>query len=160
MIQKLTTSLALAGLGLMTIFTAQADQTIEIVQDRPDIVHVDIGADGGPHGDLLAFEAPFQTSEGEAGIISGMVMTVDLDVGTGGVYHDRVANIVLDFGADDTLVVGGQSRYGAQEAELSADVPQLRAIVGGTGRFIGARGQILTTRKDQGHYQHVITLLD
>jgi len=43
---------------------------------------------------------------------------------------------------------------------MAQDAPQLRAVVGGTGRFIGARGQVLTTRRDAGHYEHSFTLLD
>jgi hypothetical protein len=33
------------------------------------------------------------------------------------------------------------------------------AVVGGTGKYIGARGQMVTTRRDDGTYRHVLTLL-
>jgi hypothetical protein len=43
---------------------------------------------------------------------------------------------------------------------MTSGVPRLRAVIGGTGRFIGARGQMSTLRKDTGHYLHTITLVD
>ena len=43
---------------------------------------------------------------------------------------------------------------------MTIDLPQVRAVVGGTGHYIGARGQMLTTRRGQGHYEHNITLID
>jgi hypothetical protein len=33
-------------------------------------------------------------------------------------------------------------------------------VVGGTGDFMGARGQVATTRNDDGSYRHEFTLLD
>jgi hypothetical protein len=43
---------------------------------------------------------------------------------------------------------------------MAAGAAQLRAVVGGTGDFIGARGQVATTRNDDGSYRHEFTLLD
>ncbi len=77
-----------------------------------------------------------------------------------GEFFDRVGNIVLDFGGIDTLVIGGHSVYVVGVGEMAVDAPQVRAITGGTGRFIGASGQVTTTRRDAGHYEHKIELVD
>jgi hypothetical protein len=167
MMRTVSKAAILAGIWVAASLQAQADRTIEIVQELPDLSHVDLGAEGQSHGDLLAFEAPFRTEDGETGIMSGMLVTVDLEtrrnVATGdanGVFHDRFAHIVVDFGGAGSLVVAGLSHYGAQATEMTSDVPRLRAVIGGTGRFIGARGQMSTLRKDTGHYLHTITLVD
>ena len=38
--------------------------------------------------------------------------------------------------------------------------PQLRAVVGGTGIYMGARGQLTTVRNEDGTYEHLIELMD
>jgi hypothetical protein len=91
--------------------------------------------------------------------MSGIIITVDIPE-SDGEFFDRVGNIALDFGGIDTLVVGGRSVYAIGDGEMVVDAPQVRAITGGTGRFIGARGQITTTRRDAGHYDHKIELVD
>jgi hypothetical protein len=155
---QLPTALALAS--LVFAGTAAANQVLSIVQDLPTITHVDIGGDGISHGDIMAFQAPFTAQDGTTGTMSGMIITVDIDIGDGGHFLDRIAQIIVDFGASDTLVIGGIASYPGGEAEMAPDAPQLRAVIGGTGRFIGARGQVLTTRRDAGHYEHSFTLLD
>jgi hypothetical protein len=155
---QLAAALALASLTFAG--TAAADQILTIVQGPPAITHVDIGADGSSHGDIMAFQAPFTAQDGTTGTMSGMVVTVDIDIGDGGHFLDRIAQIVVDFGASDTLVIGGIASYTGGAVEMAPDAPQLRAVIGGTGRFIGARGQVLTTRRDTGHYEHSFNLLD
>ncbi|MCP4382221.1 MAG: dirigent protein, partial [Hyphomicrobiales bacterium] len=59
-----------------------------------------------------------------------------------------------------SLVVAGESVYAREATEMDADRPQIRAVVGGTGRFLGARGQVTTTRNADGTYEHVFELLN
>jgi hypothetical protein len=137
----------------------QQTERFTIIQDAPVIKHIDLGAPGGSHGDLLAFEASFTDKGGKKGVMSGILITVALPNGIGGVFYDRVGNIVLDFGGIDSLVLAGKSLYGTGEGEMQANKPQVRAVTGGTGRYIGARGQVTTTRLDAGHYEHMIELV-
>ena len=146
--------------SLMAAASAEAEQTFSIVQDIPSISHVDVGAEGASHGDIMAFEADFTAEDGTTGIMSGMVITVDIPIGENGHFLDRMAQIVVDFGGADTLVIAGSAAYPSGQEEMAQDTPQLRAVTGGTGRFIGARGEVLTTRRDAGHYEHSFTLLD
>jgi len=143
----------------VTALSAHADTAFHIIQAQPKLVHIDVGTDGASHGDLMAFEATFTTEDGGSGILSGILITVDIPEGDG-VFFDRIGNIALDFGGVDSLVVGGHSTYVAGVGEMAVDLPQVRAIIGGTGRFIGARGQMTTTRRDAGHYDHKIELVD
>ena len=146
------------SLGLS--FTAQAKQTFTIFQSKPEIQHIDLGSPGMSLGDILAFEAPFTTKDGEKGKMLGMVTIVSLPTGPNDPFLDRIISAVLDFGENNTLIVGGKSVYNSYQSEIKDNAPQIRAVIGGTGRFIGARGQITTSRSPSGNYEHVIQLLD
>ena len=137
----------------------QEIETFTIIQDNPVIKHIDLGAPGGSHGDLLAFEASFADKDGNKGVMSGVIITVALPDGIGGQFYDRIGNVALDFGGIDSLVLAGKSLYPTGAGEMQVDAPQVRAVTGGTGRYLGARGQMTTTRRDAGHYEHVIELL-
>ena len=136
-----------------------APETFTVIQAQPTITNIDVGAPGGTHGDMLAFKAPFTTENGAKGMISGIIITVALPDDVGGEYFDRVGNIVLDSGGVDSLVLAGKSLYGTGEGEMTKYKSQVRAVTGGTGRYIGARGQITTTRVTSGEYKHVVELL-
>ncbi len=157
---KLHFYLNIACLSLALIPIAQAKQTFTIVQSKPEIQHIDIGSTGMSIGDILAFEAPFKTKDGKDGRMYGMVTLLSLPTGPNDPFLDRISSIVLDFGGSDSLVVTGKSVYGTYQGEMKDNSPQIRAITGGTGKFIGARGQISTSRQSTGAYEHVIELLD
>lgn len=144
------------------VFTSltYAAQTFTITQEKPQIQHVDVGTPGMSHGDILAFEASFTAKDGKKGIMSGLITTVSLPTGAGDEFLDRIGTIVFDFGSVDSLVITGKSLYGSSQNEMKDQAPQIRAITGGTGRFIGARGQVTTTRHANGLYEHEIQLVD
>ena len=151
---------ALACLSLIWTADTEAKQTFTINQSKPQIQHIDIGTKGMSIGDILAFEAPFTTEDGKIGRIYGTVTIVSIPTGANDPFIDRISTIVLDFGGSDSLVTNGKSVYGTYEGEIKDNQPQLRAITGGTGKFIGARGQISTSRQPSGSYVHEIQLLD
>jgi hypothetical protein len=151
---------ALIWLSLVLVPTAQAKQTFTITQGKPEITRVDIGVTGMSVGDLFGFEAPFTTQDGKMGRIYGIITIVSIPTGANDPFIDRLSSGVLDFGKSDTLVVNGRTVYGTYQGEIKDNEPQLRAIIGGTGRFIGARGQISTIRTPSGSYEHEIQLLD
>jgi hypothetical protein len=58
------------------------------------------------------------------------------------------------------IVVSGASVYPEQSVEMAINNPQVRAVIGGTGDFIGARGQVTTVRNEDGSYEHSFEILD
>ncbi len=130
-------------------------ESFSIIQAQSIIKHIVLGGPGGSHGDMLAFEAPFTTENGAKGVMSGIITTVALPDGVGGEHFDRVGNIVLDFGGVDSLVLAGKLLYGTGESEMTQYTPQVPAVTGGTGPYIGAHGQITTTRVTSGECKHV-----
>ena len=109
----------------------------------------------------MAFDAAVQATNGEKGKLSGFVLTVDIPEKEHEVFQDRIDSMVFDFGNANTLVISGKAAYPHRgELEIAKNNPQIRAIVGGTGKYIGARGQITTIRDDDEGYTHVIELVD
>jgi hypothetical protein len=62
-------------------------------------------------------------------------------------------------GGQDQIIVLGAVDYPPTTAEFKSDQPVVRAILGGTGRYMGARGQLTSTRKKDGSYTQAFTLL-
>ncbi len=138
-----------------------AAQTLKVHQELPDLTHIDLDKEGSSHGDLLAFDATVASDNGMTGKLSGFIMTVDIPQKDHEVFQDRIVQMVFDFGEANTIVVGGRSVYPhLDKSEMKKNEPQYRAVVGGTGTFMGARGQVKTTRNDDGTYEHMIELMD
>ena len=138
-----------------------AAQTLKVHQELPDLTHIDLDKEGSSHGDLLAFDATVASDNGMTGKLSGFIMTVDIPQKDHEVFQDRIVQMVFDFGEANTIVVGGRSVYPhLDKSEMKKNEPQYRAVIGGTGTFMGARGQVITTRNDDGTYEHMIELMD
>ncbi len=138
-----------------------ATQTLKVHQELPDLTHIDLDKEGASHGDLLAFDATVSSDNGMKGKLSGFIMTVDIPQKDHEVFQDRIVQLVFDFGEANTIVVGGRSVYPhLDKSEMKKNEPQYRAVIGGTGTFMGARGQVITTRNDDGTYEHMIELMD
>ncbi len=131
-------------------------------QMLPFLVHVDVGVEGGSHGDILAFDAEVTSTEGLLGKLSGLIVTVDIPEFGDSNFQDRIVHLVFDLGAANTVVVGGKSIYpvdGGPASEFTKNIPQVRAIIGGTGDYMDAKGQMESTRLDDGRYKHVLHFL-
>jgi hypothetical protein len=149
---------ACAAAGLST--PAMADKrTFRLHQDKPVLSQLDLGTASTTHGDMLAFEAAVSGDNGIKGTMQGLLVTVDIAEGDDQ-FEDRTGQIYFDFGDGNSLVVAGHSTYKGNSQEMEASVPQLRAVIGGTGDYIGSNGQITTTRNADGSYDHVVELLD
>ena len=72
-----------------------------------------------------------------------------------GIFHRY-----LDLGEGNSLVVAGRSVYKSKNQEIEPGVAQVRAVIGGTGLYIGAAGQVTTTRNADGSYDHVVELVN
>jgi hypothetical protein len=59
----------------------------------------------------------------------------------------------------DQIIAFGVADYSPPAAEFEAGQPAVRAILGGTGKYLGARGQLASTRNADGSYTQAFTLL-
>lgn len=155
----LTTLVTTAALAVMAASSHAADakRTLKLHQNSPALVNLDLGSKGHSEGDMLAFEASVSGENGIKGTLYGLWITVDVIDGDDK-FEDRLGQIYADFGNGNSIVVAGRAVYVVDSQEITAGAPQVRAIIGGTGKYMGARGQVTTTRNADGSYDHLIEL--
>ena len=110
----------------------------------------------GHLGDTSYYSAELTTVEGKAaGVIMGHLETVRLHAEA----WDRIGTAVFQFSATDTIVIVGAVNYPAGTLHSRDGAQILRAVVGGTGAHIGARGQVSSVRSPNGSFVHTFTLI-
>jgi len=142
-------------------------RTLIIEQDAPALASFGgpagtdpTGGDGSSSLKALAFDARITDPDGTEGVLIGYLLTADFPDATGeGQTEKRIGTLVYTFGTSELIVSGGTS-YPASEAEMQAGEAQVRAVVGGTGDYLGARGEVVTVRNTDGTYTHTFTLVD
>jgi len=147
--------------ALPAVQAGQPTRTFVLTQQPPVLHAIDLHTEGASVADMVLYEAAIAGERGETGMLTGFLVTADVpDAGTGDPHQDRLGQLSFDLGDGDSLVVAGEAVYRGEDAEMAAGAAQLRAVVGGTGDLMGARGQVGTTRNDDGSYRHEFTLLD
>ena len=146
---------AASGVLLAGSVLAGERQVIRVHQEPPKQEYVDLGAKGPSHGDLMFFDARFAGEKSISGMLHGMLVTISL----GDAHEHRFGQLYFDFGGEDSIVVTGRRFFVRNEQYIPANKEQAYAVIGGTGRFVGARGQVLTTRNNDGSFDHTIMLL-
>jgi len=79
-----------------------------------------------------------------------------LDTAMPGGQELRTSNLTYVFGAEkDQMVVGGVSLYPPAGATLAAGQTTIRPVIGGSGKYSGARGQVVSTNMGANGWTHV-----
>ena len=71
-----------------------------------------------------------------------------------------MGQLYFDLGGGNYPGRGGRLRLPRKGIEMAHGNEQVRAVIGGTGTFIGARGEVVTVRHEGGTYDHHFVLLD
>ena len=137
-------------------------QTLTFIQDKSLLTHINLGDSAHGHGDGMAFEAVLRDTAGTVvGEVLGWMVTVDIvDGDSANTVHmtDRIGTMVIKFGDENKIVVPGGSTYNKGEQVMKLGIPQKNAVVGGTGKYKGVRGEVTTTRNEDGTYTHVFDI--
>lgn len=171
--RALSALLAATALALLAACSGDTatTTTLTITQQSPELgsFEIPVAGDGlgilTPNADLppagvLVFDAEITDPDGREGILIGYLLAADLpDARAGTTLEERIGTLVYAFGEDELVVTGGAS-YPLDNAEMAAGQPQRRTVVGGTGKYLGIRGEVVTTRNTDGTYSHVFTLVD
>ena len=148
--------------------TALAQGTPAIAADTPagattlvllnDVPKSSITPDLGPGvATVSVHDAVLRSSKGKpVGTFHVVITMVQESAGVD--IEKRMRNVVFNLG-DGQIVASGMGLYPKTEQYLVVSVPHRIAIVGGTGKYLGARGEVTTTRSVEGTYRHVLTLL-
>jgi len=135
-------------------------QTFTYIQDKPLLTHVNVGDTAHGHGDGMAFEAVLKDTAGTVvGEVLGWMVTVDIvDGDSANPVHntDRIGTMVLKFGDENKIIASGGTSYKKGEVLMDPEVSQKRAVVGGTGKYKGIKGEVTTTRNEDGTHTHVL----
>lgn len=146
-------------------------QSMTLYNAPPSIARYDLGDDNRTHGDIIAWHADLavdldESRIGRGGAESARVvghcngtMIVTRDRREADDREHRMTSIELDwYGTNDSILVSGAHAYRSGQVETDTEI--IRAIVGGTGIYAGARGDMVSTRLENGWYRHDIILID
>ncbi len=135
-------------------------QTLTFTQDQPFLTHLNLGDTAHGHGDGMAFEAVLKDTTGTAvGEVLGWMVTADIvDGDSSSLVHitERIGTLVLKFDDENKIVAVGVTSYQKGEHVMKSGIEQKRAVVGGTGKYKGVKGEVTTSRNEDGTYKHVL----
>ena len=173
-------SLLILAVAIMALFVVQYHETkittFTLTQSKPSFVNHPVGSSGSQVGDMASFEAPLLQNNSVIGELSGTRTLVetsdkltwtqqDKTSGSGnGLKNDMWLNtMVFDINGKGTIITEGQRLIPADAN--AADFPQISsedtesvAIIGGTGEYKFAHGQLTTTKHQNGDYTQVFSM--
>jgi len=129
-------------------------KTIIIQQDVPTIKKTDLPIVNQFHADIEI------TKGGKGrGILYGILINqIKLEKE----FIHRYADLVFDFGLQGQIIASGIAKYPNpldNFEEMQRSIPHTRSIIGGTHKFIGAKGQITSFRNENNTYTHKLEIL-
>jgi hypothetical protein len=137
-------------------------ETLTIYQDAPKMSLLDLGAPGNSLGDVYHFSAALHSERGGpvSGEVIGSKTLVKLPADAKPNQERRATLMFFTFAeGKDQILAFGAADYSPSTPEFDADKPVVRPVLGGTGKYMGARGQVTSTRSLDGSYPQVFTLL-
>ena len=153
-------SVLIAGCGAHS--GNRSTETFTVYEDAPKMSLLDLGAPGKSLGDVYHFSAPLHSERGGpvTGEVIGSKTLVKLPTDANPNLERRATLLFFTFaGGKDQIIAFGASDYSPSAPEFEAGQPVVRPVLGGTGKYMGARGQVTSTRNSDGSYTQVFTLL-
>lgn len=149
----------LAACGSSDTSSAEQRRTIILTQDVPTLTNIDSSAVGNIGGQM-EFIAPLFLDGQPYGTVIGSVTNIGTATqGRNTTEEEKLSLSVYDLPGGQISVMG-RSYYDPQQREIKTTRPVTRAFVGGTAKYIGARGEVRSTRNADGTYTQRITLID
>ena len=142
--------------------TTALTETLTVYEDKPTMKLLDLGEPGNSPGDVYHFFATLHSAPGGpvTGEVFGSKTLIKIATDTNPNLETRATVLFFTFANhQDQIVAVGATDYPPTVGEFDAGQPIVRAILGGTGEYMGARGQVASTRNADGSYKQVFTLL-
>jgi hypothetical protein len=164
--RKTVTSAALLVLVVTAVCALRSPnlstETLTLYEDAPKMKLLDLGERGNSPGDVYHFFAPLHSKPGGpvTGEVFGSKTLIKLATDASPDFEKRATLLFFTF-ADrkDQIIALGVHDYSPTAPEFSAGKSGVLAVLGGTGRYMGARGQLTSTRNADGSYTQVFTLV-
>lgn len=163
--RAVTTALAATGLlltGGAGSAIAQGDgaTTLRLTTKNITVTTVDLGPPGKSPGDLYVYDGTVHKAGKRIGRIYGANTSIKVEGQRETVSGQLSFRLGHGHGHGHEIIVGGVSAYPSDRNDgFIIGEPFTRAIIGGTGRYAGARGTVTTTRQPNGNYKQVFRLL-
>ena len=154
------TSVLIAACGAHS--TNQSTETFTVYEDAPKMSLLDLGAPGNSLGDVYHFSAPLHSERGGpvTGEIIGSKTLMKMPSDANSNLERRATLMFFTFAdGNDQIIALGAADYTPSAPEFGAGQPVVRPVLGGTGKYMGARGQVTSTRNADGSYTQAFTLL-
>lgn len=142
--------------------TNSSTETFTVYEDAPKMSLLDLGAPGNSLGDVYHFSAALHSERGGpvTGELIGSKTLVKLPTDTNPNQERRATLMFFTFAdGKDQIIAFGASDYSPSTPEFEAGQSAVRPVLGGTGKYMGVRGQVTSTRNSDGSYAQVFTLL-
>jgi hypothetical protein len=156
----LLTSIMMAACGQHS--TTPSTETFTVYEDAPKMSLLDLGTPGNSLGDVYHFSAPLHSERGGpvTGEVIGSKTLVKVPTEANPNLERRATLMFFTFDdRKDQIIAFGVADYSPNVPEFEAGQPVVRAILGGTGKYMGARGQLTSTRNADGSYTQAFTFL-
>jgi hypothetical protein len=121
-----------------------------------DVQYIDAAPAGPSTGDVRTYYLTLTKPGGSTpiGYLTGTLTTVAEDQPSAGMEL-RAADLVFVVGGPaDQLVVGGVSAYSQQAPTIATKSVVVRPVIGGSGKYAGARGYCVTTHYADDTWTH------
>ena len=155
----------LAGLAIGTLVAlggcGSSQETLVLTQLEGESVRLTAleHNESGTAGDETVFEGPVEKDGQPYGAIMGSMLKVGaFGEGWREDREERMLTAVFDL-PDGQISVLGVSYYFEGDELLPAGEPVTRAIVGGTGEYVGIDGEVTTVRNEDGSYTHTLRII-
>jgi hypothetical protein len=144
--------------GIVSPASAATDKIV-VIQEAPVIKQNEKVVEIGQTGSTLYFEGSLRsTTNKKVGLLTGQTTVINLSPESG---ETTVRYRELVFALPGGQIVAlGTSIYAARTTTNFVDdnAPVTIAVVGGTGKYRSAHGEVITTKRADGSYRHVIVL--
>jgi hypothetical protein len=131
-------------------------QIVHVLSSRPHITTIDLGRRGKSPGDLYPFDARILSRNGRR--VIGQLRGTQTDIKLEHRAETVQGLLTFEFGTGDQIVVGGVSAFPLTGTGLITGRHYVRAVLGGTGRYAGAKGTLTSTQLSSGFYDQVFRL--
>jgi hypothetical protein len=154
MTRKIVCSVALAAVACAlapTAASATAKRSVlRLASTPPTITTIDVGPAGKSPGDLYVVAADVMTRSGRfVGRLRGTQVSIAIEDGAETVQ----AHLTFAFRDGSQISIDGIGQFPLDaKPGLLVDRPYRRPIVGGSGRYAGARGELVSVQRADGHY--------
>jgi hypothetical protein len=129
--------------------------TLKFMTTNSKATYIDVGTPGTSPGDVLAYEGDVVLKGKTVGRLYGVNTSVSIQ----GEVNIVSGQGTFELGGKNSITVAGVSRLKVGATGLTVGEATTRTIIGGTGKYAGARGTLVTTPQPNGTYRHIAHIL-